>query len=114
MFSGEENFLSSWFSSPFFLFHQIFPVFLVSGISGEIFLNGSLGFLGGCVDFLFRFVDKTVNIALVVGVIKISRSGDCGKNDENDNRFYEPLGRFSEIEEDEPKCQPLCNEYPEF
>ena len=35
-------------------------------------------------------------------------------DDENDNRFYEPLGRFSEIEEDEPKCQPLCNEYPEF
>ena len=35
-------------------------------------------------------------------------------DDENDNRFYEPLGRLSEIEEDEPKCQPLCNEYPEF
>ena len=34
-------------------------------------------------------------------------------NDDNtDNRFYEPLGRFPTIEEDEPPYRLLCNEYP--
>ena len=35
-------------------------------------------------------------------------------NDDNtDNRFYEKMGRFPEIEEDEPPYRLLCNEYPE-
>ena len=34
-------------------------------------------------------------------------------NDDNtDNRFYKPLGRFPAIEEDEPPYRLLCNEYP--
>ena len=34
-------------------------------------------------------------------------------NDDNtDNRFYEKVGRLSEIEEDEPIYRYLCNEYP--
>lgn len=34
-------------------------------------------------------------------------------NDDNtDNRFYEPVGRFSVIEEDEAPYRLLCNEYP--
>lgn len=34
-------------------------------------------------------------------------------NDDNaDNRFYEKLGRFPTIEEDEPPYRLLCNEYP--
>ncbi|MFV0239516.1 MAG: D-lyxose/D-mannose family sugar isomerase [Lacrimispora sphenoides] len=34
-------------------------------------------------------------------------------NDDNgDNRFYLPAGRFPEIEEDEPPYRLLCNEYP--
>ena len=34
-------------------------------------------------------------------------------NDDNtDNRFYEPIGRFPEIEEDQPAYRLLCNEYP--
>lgn len=34
-------------------------------------------------------------------------------NDDNcDNRFYEPQGRFPAIEEDEPPVYLLCNEYP--
>lgn len=34
-------------------------------------------------------------------------------NDDNmDNRFYEDIGRFPEIEEDEPAYRLLCNEYP--
>ena len=35
-------------------------------------------------------------------------------NDDNaDNRFLDNVGRFPEIEEDEPKEYLLCNEYPE-
>ncbi len=33
-------------------------------------------------------------------------------DDEHDNRFYEPIGRFPEIEEDEPPYRLLCTEYP--
>lgn len=34
-------------------------------------------------------------------------------NDDNtDNRFYEPIGRFPAIEEDEEPYRLLCNEYP--
>jgi D-lyxose ketol-isomerase len=32
-------------------------------------------------------------------------------DDDNDNCFYEPVGRFPEIDEDEPALYPLCNEY---
>jgi D-lyxose ketol-isomerase len=33
-------------------------------------------------------------------------------NDDNtDNRFYDDIGRFPEIEEDEPPFRLLCNEY---
>jgi len=34
-------------------------------------------------------------------------------DDENDNRFYEPIGRFPEIEEDEAPYRLLCTEYPQ-
>ena len=35
-------------------------------------------------------------------------------NDDNtDNRFYEPIGRFPSIEGDEPAYRLLCTEYPE-
>lgn len=33
-------------------------------------------------------------------------------DDVNDNRFYQPIGRFPAIEEDEPPYRLLCNEYP--
>lgn len=50
----------------------------------------------------------------------INRGGDnllirvyCSTEDDNtDNRFYEKVGRFPEIEEDEAPCRLLCNEYP--
>ncbi len=40
--------------------------------------------------------------------------GEVSKvNDDTcDNRFYENMGRFPEIEEDEPPYRLLCNEYP--
>ena len=34
-------------------------------------------------------------------------------DDNNDNRFYEPTGRYPGIEEDEKPYRLLCNEYPE-
>lgn len=42
--------------------------------------------------------------------------GEVSKvNDDcNDNRFYEPAGRFPEIEEDEKACYLLCNEYRSY
>ncbi len=33
-------------------------------------------------------------------------------DDDNDNRFYEPIGRFPKIEEDEAPYRLLCTEYP--
>jgi len=48
-----------------------------------------------------------------------AEGGDCligevsKTNDDNvDNRFYEPIGRFPTIEEDEPILYPLFSEYP--
>ncbi len=45
------------------------------------------------------------------GSVLIGEVSTC--NDDNkDNRFKEPLGRFPAIEEDEPPYRLLCNEYP--
>ncbi len=48
-----------------------------------------------------------------------AEEGDCMvgevstvNDDDNDNRFYEPLGRYTAIIEDEPRVHLLCNEYP--
>ena len=35
-------------------------------------------------------------------------------DDRTDNRFYEPAGRFPEIEEDEPPLYLLCSDYPRY
>ena len=46
------------------------------------------------------------------GDVLIGEVSQC--NDDNiDNRFNPPLGRFPKIEEDEPPYRLLCNEYPE-
>ena len=45
------------------------------------------------------------------GPVLLGEVSQC--NDDNtDNRFYETLGRFPAIEEDEPPSRLLCNEYP--
>ena len=45
------------------------------------------------------------------GSVLIGEVSQC--NDDNtDNRFYEPVYRFPEIEEDEPPYRLLCSEYP--
>ena len=45
------------------------------------------------------------------GSVLIGEVSQC--NDDNtDNRFYGPIYRFPEIDEDEPPYRLLCNEYP--
>lgn len=45
------------------------------------------------------------------GAVLLGEVSMCN-DDQNDNRFYEPVGRFPEIEEDEAPYRLLCNEYP--
>ena len=45
------------------------------------------------------------------GAVLLGEVSQCN-DDNNDNRFAEPIGRFSSIEEDEPPYRLLCNEYP--
>jgi len=45
------------------------------------------------------------------GPVLLGEVSEC--NDDNtDNRFLDPIGRFPAIEEDEPPYRLLCNEYP--
>ena len=43
---------------------------------------------------------------VLVGEVSMCNDDNC------DNRFFEPIGRFPAIEEDEPPYRLLCNEYP--
>lgn len=45
------------------------------------------------------------------GSVLIGEVSMCN-DDKTDNRFYEKIGRFPEIEEDETPYRLLCNEYP--
>ena len=51
------------------------------------------------------------NVEAGSGPVLLGEVSMCN-DDVHDNRFYEPLGRFSSIEEDEPAYRLLCNEYP--
>ena len=51
------------------------------------------------------------NVVPGTGAVLIGEVSQC--NDDNtDNRFNPPAGRFPSIEEDEPPYRLLCNEYP--
>ena len=45
------------------------------------------------------------------GAVLLGEVSQCN-DDNHDNRFYPSVGRFPEIEEDEPPYRLLCNEYP--
>ena len=45
------------------------------------------------------------------GNVLLGEVSQCN-DDNNDNRFNPPVGRFPTIEEDEPPYRLLCNEYP--
>lgn len=51
------------------------------------------------------------NVKLGTGDVLIGEVSMCN-DDMTDNRFYDEIGRFPEIEEDEPPYRLLCNEYP--
>lgn len=51
------------------------------------------------------------NVEKGTGAVLIGEVSQCN-DDNNDNRFYEKMGRFPEIEEDEEPYRLLCNEYP--
>lgn len=47
------------------------------------------------------------------GAVLLGEVSMCN-DDENDNHFYEAIGRFPKIEEDEEPYRLLCNEYPQI
>lgn len=47
------------------------------------------------------------------GTVLVGEVSQCN-DDNNDNRFYDKVGRFPEIEEDETPLYLLCSEYPAF
>ena len=63
----------------------------------------------GAADPPYLYHDFTVEPGS--GPVLLGEVSQC--NDDNtDNRFYEQLGRFPTIEEDEPPYRLLCSEYP--
>lgn len=57
------------------------------------------------------FLYHDFNVEEGTGPILLGEVSQC--NDDNtDNRFLKPIGRFPAIEEDEPAFRLLCNEYP--
>lgn len=61
---------------------------------------------------LLPYTYHDFNVLIGSGAVLIGEVSMC--NDDNtDNYFYEKVGRFPKIEEDEPVYRYLCNEYPE-
>ena len=59
-----------------------------------------------------QYLYHDFSVELGTGDVLIGEVSQC--NDDNtDNRFNPPAGRFPEIEEDEPPYRLLCNEYPQ-
>ena len=60
---------------------------------------------------IYPYMYHDFNVEAGTGTVLIGEVSMC--NDDNtDNRFYEKLGRFPAIEEDEVPYRLLCNEYP--
>ena len=72
----------------------------------------------GAGQSVWRMYDQLLEIKVFAfwakegsGAVLIGEVSQC--NDDNtDNRFLEPMGRFPQIEEDEPPLRLLCTEYP--
>lgn len=60
---------------------------------------------------IYKFMYHDFELEPGTGAVLLGEVSMCN-DDENDNRFYEPIGRFPEIEEDEAPYRLLCNEYP--
>jgi D-lyxose ketol-isomerase len=51
------------------------------------------------------------SVEMGTGSVMLGEVSACN-DDKSDNRFLEPIGRFPEIENDEPPYRLLCTEYP--
>ena len=61
--------------------------------------------------FIPQYLYHDFSVEKGSGAVLLGEVSQC--NDDNtDNRFAEPIGRFPTIEEDEPPYRLLCNEYP--
>lgn len=60
---------------------------------------------------LYPYVYHEFRVQTGTGFALIGEVSMCN-DDHADNRFYEPIGRFPVIEEDEPPYRLLCTEYP--
>ncbi len=60
---------------------------------------------------VYRYMYHDFELEPGTGPVLLGEVSMCN-DDENDNRLYEPVGRFPTIEEDEPPYRLLCTEYP--
>lgn len=58
---------------------------------------------------IYPFIYHDFGVEKGTGPVLLVEVSQC--NDDN-TRFYEKIGRFPAIEEDEPPYRLLCNEYP--
>lgn len=60
---------------------------------------------------IYPYMYHDFEVEAGTGAVLLGEVSQC--NDDNtDNRFNPPMGRFPQIEEDEPPYRLLCNEYP--
>ena len=60
---------------------------------------------------VYPYMYHDFEVEFGTGSVLLGEVSMCN-DDTNDNRFYEPMGRFPVIEEDELPYRLLCNEYP--
>lgn len=60
---------------------------------------------------IYPYLYHDFSVEQGTGAVLLGEVSMCN-DDANDNRFYEKLGRFPTIEEDEPAYRLLCSEYP--
>ena len=109
---GEVELGASAIAGIFYL--TIFMVGFGFSIGAQVLIarrNGE-GNLAGIGPIFMQGMYHDFEVEPGTGPVLIGEVSQC--NDDNiDNRFNPPAGRFPEIEEDEPPYRLLCNEYPE-
>ena len=60
---------------------------------------------------IFPYLYHDFQVVPGAGPVLLGEVSMCN-DDQNDNRFYKPIGRFPKIEEDEAIYRLLCTEYP--
>jgi len=61
--------------------------------------------------FIPQYLYHDFSVEKGTGAVLLGEVSQCN-DDNNDNRFNPPVGRFPKIEEDEEPIYLLCNEYP--